>query len=127
MFLSLSQRFIQEDGNVTADVNVFDGIVNRKMDSIKSRRANFLEAVENDGVNVASGKPTEVSSTFYNNAAGSAVDGNPDTFFHSDVIPDEDEYFQVDLENNYRVDRYVSAILYVYQCCVLLTHCTHHT
>ena len=55
--------------------------------------------------NVALGKQTNVSSTFYSNTAGSALDGNPDTFFHSDSSPSDDEYFQVDLGQNYRVGR----------------------
>ena len=78
--------------------------------------------------NVALNKPTEVSSTFLNNAAGSAaVDGTTDTFFHSNGGSSSvDEYFQVDLQQIFRVDRYVS-VCYVYKCCVLLTRCTHHT
>ena len=105
MFLSLSRRFIQEDGNVTVDVNVFDGIVPGKLVSITEKRKNLLEVIDEKGENVALGKQTNVSSTYYYNIAGSALDGNPDTFFHSDSSPSDDEYFQVDLGQNYRVGR----------------------
>ena len=113
MFLSLSRRFIQEDGNVTVDVNVFDGIVPGKLVSITEKRANLLEVIDEKGENVALGKQTKVSSTFpfsgYNvdgYIAGSALDGNPDTFFHSNGgSSSADEYFQVDLGQNYRVGR----------------------
>ena len=75
-------------------------------------------------VNVAFGKQTKVSSTHPILGASFALDGDFNTFFHSDSSPSVDEYFQVDLGQNYRVDRCVS-VRYVYQCCVLLTHCTH--
>ena len=53
--------------------------------------------------NVALGKQTKVSSTYQSLDASFALDGNPDTFFHSDK--GDNEYFQVDLGQNYRVGR----------------------
>ena len=43
-----SQRFIQEDGNVNVDVNVFDGIVPGKEVSINEKLATLLEAADDD-------------------------------------------------------------------------------
>ena len=45
---ALLQRFIQEDGNVTVDVNVFDGLVPGKEVSINEKLATLLEAADDD-------------------------------------------------------------------------------
>ena len=56
-------------------------------------------------VNVAFEKQTKVSSTHPILGASFALDGDSKSFFHSDSSPSDDEYFQVDLGQNYRVGR----------------------
>ena len=56
-------------------------------------------------VNVAFEKQTKVSSTHPILGASFALDGDSNSFFHSDSSPSVDEYFQVDLGQNYRVGR----------------------